>query len=210
MARRVLLILFDRPSILNSCSHSHFVTYKVGMAGECQQCVSRERRGHSSYAPNAAALLIRQSDYVLRYASMWQWQWCVTPPPTHTHTQSHIHSYTHQTAANYVAGFKLRKHTVMKLEEFTGDSVPCRGPCQTSCCQFTLVFSRQLLFSPQILQDLLHSRRAYHYCRLTLLKWHKNSLKHQWKPHSLLNIGHLLISGYLIWLTYESVKDLAF
>lgn len=55
---------------MNSCLHSHFVTYKVGMSGECQQCATGEEKSHPSYAPNVAVLLIRQSDYVLRYAKL--------------------------------------------------------------------------------------------------------------------------------------------
>lgn len=55
---------------MNSCLHSHFVTYKVGMSGECQQCATGEEKSHPSYAPNVAARLIRQSDYVLRYAKL--------------------------------------------------------------------------------------------------------------------------------------------
>lgn len=56
---------------LNSCLHSHFVTHKVGMRGERQQCATREEKSHSSYAPNVAVLLIRQSQIMCCGMPSW-------------------------------------------------------------------------------------------------------------------------------------------
>lgn len=47
---------------LNSWSHSHFVTYKVGTNAECQQCATGEEASRPSNAPNVAMLLIQLSD----------------------------------------------------------------------------------------------------------------------------------------------------
>lgn len=51
--------MWSRAFHLNSCSYSHFVTYKVGTSGECQLCVTREEDSHPCYAPSVAVLLIR-------------------------------------------------------------------------------------------------------------------------------------------------------
>lgn len=98
------------------------------MSGECLQCVTREGSSHPSYAPNVAVLLIRQSDYVLRYASLG-----------HCHNLAAVICDPYQRGANYVIGSKLRKQ-IEKLEEFTRDSVPLGFPVPYILVPFHTIF----------------------------------------------------------------------